>query len=423
MSNGNTLLLVGNGLDVRNELKSSYGNYFDYIEVINDDAKSISVDYDLLKNDSGYIEDKFLNDFKEYYYPLNIWMSDYDNNDSENEFMGKVENLLKKSDFNFWMLPLIMKEDIDSNWSSIEKSIEDNLKEFEESLYNDVMDFKKSIQYNCFFKDPDTFNKFDFNFFMMISIYLYKNGMYKDGMYKDDYWMDDFKKDIKEFNLSTFLYDELYKLEKSFKKYLLHETEKNNYKENVTKDLIDLCDMEPTNILNFNYTDYSKYLEDSSVNTKNINEIVNIHGSIRKDDHIIFGIDCLAEKSNDSFKIDIPMFTKTFRIMGRNNIKINNMINGCHKIKIFGHSLDRADYSYFQSIFDMLDIYNSDVTLEFYYSMHGKKTEKELENYNKSKVFKLMSDYGNKMSNSAHGSNLLHKMLLEGRLQVKKFGN
>lgn len=418
MNNGNTLLLVGNGLDVRNKLKSSYSNYFDYIEVVNDDAKSISVDYDLLENDFGYIKDEFFKDFKEYYYPLNILISDYDNNDSENDFIGKVEKLLKKSDFNFWVLPLIMKEDIDSNWSSIEKSIEDNLKEFEKSLYNDVMDFKKSIQYNCFFENPYHFDKIDFNFFMMLFIYLYRK-----GMYKDDYRMDDFKKDIKAFDLSTFLYDELYELEKSFKKYLLHETEKNNYKENVTKDLIDLCDAESTNILNFNYTDYSKYLEDSPFNTKNINEIVNIHGSIRKDDHIIFGIDCLSDKSNDSCKIDIPMFTKTFRIMGRNNIEINNMIKGCPKVKIFGHSLDRADYSYFQSIFDMLDIYNSDVKLEFYYSMHGKKTEKELENYNRSKVFKLMSDYGNKMSNSAHGSNLLHKMLLEGRLQVKKFGN
>ncbi|EFW89333.1 hypothetical protein [Streptococcus equinus] len=46
-------------------------------------------------------------------------------------------------------------------------------------------------------------------------------------------------------------------------------------------------------------------------------------------------------------------------------------------IKFYGHSLARADYSYFQYIFDMYDLYNSDVKLIFYYSkIEGRTVEK-----------------------------------------------
>ena len=34
-------------------------------------------------------------------------------------------------------------------------------------------------------------------------------------------------------------------------------------------------------------------------------------------------------------------------------------------IKFYGHSLARADYSYFQYIFDMYDLYNSNIKLIF----------------------------------------------------------
>lgn len=37
------------------------------------------------------------------------------------------------------------------------------------------------------------------------------------------------------------------------------------------------------------------------------------------------------------------------------------------------------------------------------------------------KVTRLMSQYGETMSNKDHGRNLMHKLLLEGRLTIKKY--
>ena len=87
-------------------------------------------------------------------------------------------------------------------------------------------------------------------------------------------------------------------------------------------------------------------------------------------------------------------------------------------ITFYGHSLAEADYAYFQSLFEYFDIYKENITLVFYYSVYD--TSKALEI--KSKVFnsvsKLLATYGE--FHNEKGKNLMHKLLLEGRLLIKK---
>ena len=85
----------------------------------------------------------------------------------------------------------------------------------------------------------------------------------------------------------------------------------------------------------------------------------------------------------------------------------------------YGHSFAPADYSYFQSIFDYYNIYDNDITLVFYYSIYDESKEQEIKRTQFNSVSKLMSEYGITF-HSEKGGNLMHKMLLEGRLILKK---
>ena len=171
-------------------------------------------------------------------------------------------------------------------------------------------------------------------------------------------------------------------------------------------------------IINFNYTTYLKEID-------YISEMVNVHGTF---ENPIFGIDN-TEIGNDR---EFYYLTKTSRVLFNNTIKedfkLPNKLE-ISKICFFGHSLARADYSYFQSIFDYYDIYNSEVKLEFKYYNYIKNDEKltdeekeerkdEVKSNMHKSVIELMNDYGNTASNKSKGQNLLHKLILENRIKI-----
>ena len=154
----------------------------------------------------------------------------------------------------------------------------------------------------------------------------------------------------------------------------------------------------------------------------------NVHG--RLDGEIIFGIDGKGLMDDSSA---IP-FTKTFRVLnsGKSADGIlfwtctsSNVDRATDVIKFYGHSLGEADYSYFQALFDGVDIYESHTKLIFYYRpwKQGdgtKVTDQKARICISGKVTKLMTAYGATLDNKDHGENLLHKMLLEGRLIIKQ---
>lgn len=80
------------------------------------------------------------------------------------------------------------------------------------------------------------------------------------------------------------------------------------------------------------------------------------------------------------------------------------------EIKFYGHSLNEADYSYFQSIFDFYDLYaNNNVSLVFYYSEGHEQNDA---------IYRLINSYGKTLANKDQGKNLMHKLLLENRLKI-----
>ncbi|OYT06405.1 hypothetical protein CBG23_05310, partial [Limosilactobacillus reuteri] len=153
---------------------------------------------------------------------------------------------------------------------------------------------------------------------------------------------------------------------------------------------------------------------------------------------IIFGIDSDIVNKNrykDEREYEKELqFTKTYRVAYNTDPSNQFIVSKDIKlITFYGHSLSSADYSYFESIFDVLDIYNSDVVLQFYigtyqsnFIQHNnpnfdhEKFEQLFTKLSKrnnllkrnaiTNVYDLLRSYGETLNNN-HGDNLLHKLL------------
>ena len=116
------------------------------------------------------------------------------------------------------------------------------------------------------------------------------------------------------------------------------------------------------------------------------------------------------------------IFTKPYRIINNKFTAIRQEFefNDFDKIIVYGHSLGKADYSYFKYIFDETSIYTRPIKLIFYYWPGLYKTdlvEKQLiERQYTEKVVTLLNVYG-KDSNLARGD-IVTKLAIEGRLSV-----
>ena len=169
-------------------------------------------------------------------------------------------------------------------------------------------------------------------------------------------------------------------------------------------------------VLNFNYTNIYDCLKLYDC----LKAYTNVHGLL--EDNLIIGIDDTNINDERAFP-----FTKTFRKLTSNTQSII-LDTKYDEIIIYGHSLGKQDYAYFQSIFDYVDLYGGNTKLTLIYSdnfINGNSNEqtevlKKEHKINMAKqLFSLINTYGLKMDNPNHGKNLLHKLILEGRIEMK----
>jgi len=235
-----------------------------------------------------------------------------------------------------------------------------------------------------------------------------------------------FKLNVKDsVSFEDYLRRQLDDFEKSLCDYLASQLERNLILERQQNKLLDemLGESECAHIMTFNYTYPGSKFNESMISF--------VHGKWL-DKNIIIGVD---PANNLSFKNGMTtfrdlgskeLFTKTYRKMildakrGKPDKALKKEID---LITFYGHSFGEQDYSYFQSLFDFYSLYDSDIILEFLYSEYdgepGKKNTKQLEK-NLKRIYKLINEYGETLSNKDHGKNLLHKLLLEGRLVIKQ---
>lgn len=369
------LIVLGNGFDISCGLKSRYADFYNY-----------------------RYTSSFLDKIEDFYI-----------NDSESD-----------TDINFWDIVLASPhiEDVhNADWKDIESLltkyliiVRDNNTYLNSWIthYNNPWTSKTSLE------RPSLNNEVHFAIVALARI--------SHKKYQKYFGLKTAKEEERQSFISDILIEELRNYELLFKNYLEQETVGNsNYYSSCERKLDTIIKADKARpealipglrikVLTFNYT--SPFHVHA---TKKIHGIKNVHGSIEKN-NIIFGIDEFSDASEDFVK-----FTKTYRTLSMTKDQNGNLYSKeLQTIKFFGHSLGEADYSYFQSIFDGIDLYGSEVKLIFYYSRFH---DHEIDNNNEDdlqyqRVTKLLKRYGQTRGNDFHGKNLMHKLILEGRIAI-----
>ena len=428
----NELLIIGNGFDLQCKLKTKYTDFF---------SKKYGIDFLTEKYIEKFPEqtviqckqkaiDFFINVFKEKLYNLNVEKFIQSNSDSYGYLINYFKQIFRQNFSDFeptltnWDIIFISSYVLMSNsdkfqWVDIEKMIFKTV--------TIVFKNKKEIFSNSEFPNDQARIKF-------INIVQY---CFKDN--KD---------------LSTSMLDSLKKFEKSFALYiknLIYKSKDHYFKrsEKLLKYLTSSYNEEIVHldVINFNYSldenIVNQMIHEKRFSNITFNSWTNIHGVASWNDSYtrsqinklhsnykrlappIFGIDWhdISDTTNDiDFNDPRIIFTKSFRLIDN---QVNNMRDKKHqfqkninKIIFFGHSLGHADYSYFESLFDIYNIYDSNIELNFYYKKGSSdfldrlSAQKTLE-----EIIKLLTSYGQTSTNQ-HGENIVNKLLLEQRLNL-----
>ena len=434
------LLIIGNGFDLQCGLKTRYKDFFfdrygvnlvaERLKVEDNNSENIQFSkyqieaentiIALLKEivDSLDIDRLLQNKSNANGYLVNYFLQKLRKN-------GLLENDLKIEftnwDVIFLVSYVLMKRNL--YWNDVEKAIFDVTSlvlKFDQNEFSDCSFVSKS--------DKDKFKK--------IVRYCFKEN----------------RKDV-----ASAMLDALKKFEKQFAKYIrkqMHE-HKREYLSNVTKLLKKITFVDDTksvelDVINFNYSldEYTvHYLEEQkAISNISVNSWVNIHGiaywnnskvrtflnRIHGRDHgalpaPIFGIDghdILSPSENKILDLDDPriIFTKSYRLIDSriNTIrdKEHKLPSTVNKIIFYGHSLGHADYSYFETLFDLYKLFDSDVELDFYYHSHNQRLKNRKSEQNMLKqVVNLLTSYGETLPNQ-HGENIVNRLVLEQRLNL-----
>lgn len=436
------ILIIGNGFDLACHLETSYNEFFRWRF---EQLFGIINKLDIKKT----IRDLTENFDNEFHYP-----------ESRNGALDKnliIKYQIDLSSITIWDYIFLFGDDFfeetngNVQWQDIEKMIYNVITVALDNNFdnNDLIDHISSLNLNLTFKEENKDN---------IKIQFYKCIKY--------FFIERPFEPEKKIAYNALL--SLKNFENIFSNFILEEeSDKVDYKKNAQELLMKLyksanndfhgimfSNLDNCNVLSFNYT--LKAIDDpkiSSIDRKG-HEVekscwwTNIHGivinEIDNDKYIkndkthisplnnpengipapIFGIDN-HDILKDNKKNDLRMiFTKSFRTIDSN---VNNIWRGHFNIlkqqidviTIYGHSLGKADYSYFETIFDNSNLYDSSTCLQvYYYAEKNRRKENLLEKGRiENALINLLTDYGKTLSNG-HGENIVNKMVLENRIEI-----
>ena len=366
------LYILGNGFDLYLGLKTRYSDYFKNRKISEEFFEKIK---SIFKNSIG----SYNYDARTKVYAV----FDYD----ETLLNMQIVQLYKDIEKNLFYLYLIFLKKCDLNWNEVESNILPFIRDTSKIFKLKMETILGNIEKNEMYK------------YLLIAKVIIK--------------------DRKNLNFLDFIMEQLNLFEKDFGNYIGSLELKGESKNRLINIFRTTCRKK---IINFNYSIFLQDLIDRykdiafseieiARRIKPIESIVNIHGDFKNP---IFGIDSL--NSEEQFQ----NFTKTSRILNNDTIE-NFELPKPEKlgtINFFGHSLSKADYSYFQSLFDYYDIYSSNIKLNFMYSEYDKNDLTRAKRETHNNVVKLMKNYGEKLENKDKGKNLLHKLLIENRIKL-----
>lgn len=453
------LIVLGNGFDLHCGLKSSYKDFLYYVitqrytNYFSSDSEEASDRNEAIKksfaDSANYVGVQRIH-FDAIYFERNVKMND-----------------TIFPDINIWYLilfheKLVQSLNQSSNWSDIESVIEnyvsgkfifnnDNGKQSQKKFIDILVDTFFSYGFERNILSKEIMEQVEYK---LAGLLLYHLLNREDDCYEIKEKIEEIRKkhdnsiswrsdetQIKKIELRikeeerpevvniliNLLMGELHKLEIDFQNYLIQEIKREEYKskaENFLQTIVMDGDfLSNYSVFSFNYTNLCSGNLGIQVAFRNVHGALNQNSNESK---IIFGIDNI---SSDSRAEDIGYrFTKAYRTMRlytelENDMAFGDKIDNIFTedmdvIKFYGHSLARADYCYFQYIFDMYNLYNSNIKLIFYYSKIEGRTVEEVRQEQYRNITKLIEQYGETLDNKAHGRNLLTRLIQTGRLKI-----
>lgn len=392
------LLIIGNGFDLACDLKSSYKDFFDNY------LKSISSTNSKMYWERYFQNMSYLNSSKDDYSWTDIGTqifiqlqnveflikNELLNNkfyENKDDLINEIEIYLNKSNSNlkldsllstFYLLRSVFENYLIGNSlklnTTLDKIKKDLLKlenHFTSYLTNEIQNANSKIETNneiatTIFTENSYFIKSRILFASLLLFYM-------------------------NINKTPFFVPTLEKLQETADSDLIINTLDVSY--------LSEFDMVENYVLSFNYTQPFQFPN-----------LRNIHGNL-SDKNIIFGID--YDKVNTFFSNQPTQFTKSYRIL-ENKLNSNIVIPAdINKILFYGHGLGEADYSYFQAIFDTVDLYHGNTQLVFFWNNFN---DEDQYNIQVERVTNLIEKYGQTFANKDHGRNLFTKLLLENRI-------
>lgn len=237
--------------------------------------------------------------------------------------------------------------------------------------------------------------------------------------------------------VSQVLLAELKELEFDFSRYLLNILTMNSYEyfesaDNLLKKILKSIDPEvyknqdkhKFNVLSFNYTQPWEYWGNQESALININKVVNAHGIVEQNyDGIIFGIDDenISPLSNEYIftkaSRTLDLYTNVESTTGMYHERFYDLlVPTIENIVFYGHSLSKADFSYFRMIFDKY-IKNEFTKFTFIYTVFkGTTNDKE-----KRKLIKNISAVFGEYSYSKNKNTDIFKELVQNnRIKIER---
>lgn len=399
------LVILGNGFDLHCGLESTYSDFVNWLNKNNYNYQNIfTYLFSSEHKQKNWIDvEKSIEKFLTFFL----------NKENIEEYQKSLHEYSMSSRYTKMLL---FSEQGDSWKNKVEKYINNNYPQYEminylldgilfyDTLDNWIDEYPKIEKAENLEKEKD---KEFIKFFLEKEPYIKLHTCLRSNEYSHN---------IKKQFLVQFFIDELNEMEKLFADFLDEQIHKcTSYEENARQTINKILgpkeSLDDTKIITFNYTNpLSDFLPQNKKDVVN-----NIHGNIINKS-CIFGIDI---KNIDSDLL-LP-FTKTYRkLTSEENQNIINNGEKVDNIYFYGHGFGKSDYSYFQAIFDSIDIYNSSTVLNFYYSIYKEEDKENIEYNEYTKVINLINNYGKTLNNKDQGKTILPKLLIENRISINK---
>lgn len=256
----------------------------------------------------------------------------------------------------------------------------------------------------------------------------------KDNALKDSKIIYTYEKHVSEMygehvNISKRKVDDFYKMKVLLLEYLKLEKKKNVNEIKLESGELDTYET----ILNFNYSDTyclpKGFLITQPLNSKSIGpQKIYIHGDKRSENgkKIVFGYDDGLTKDLMTFKHLVKenskIYSKTSQLLELATYNSENNINSARlperssitKIGILGHGIGEADYNYFETLADF-----ETVTIEVYWYYYRDELGNKTKTNNKEALNKAVINMVHEME-TRFKKMLLHKMIIEQRIVFKE---